>query len=55
MPYRFKLESPRLSKPQWEKQTSICPRCGAVVSNKSYYSSSHIRGTCGKKREGNNV
>src|SRR3990167_1732650 len=31
---------------KWEKEKSLCSRCDRLVTNKSYFSGSHVRGTC---------
>ena len=31
---------------QWEKEKSLCSHCDRLVSNRSYFSGSHLRGTC---------
>lgn len=30
----------------WDKEKSLCSKCGRLVTNKSYFSGSHLRGTC---------
>jgi len=41
-----KLIQENHSKESWGKQSSICSRCSREVSNKTYYGSSHFKGTC---------
>ena len=42
----MKLIAESKTKAQWSKEKSICSRCTRAVSNKTYYGSSHFKGTC---------